>query len=96
MVILVNVTRKLKKIIESFRDWGRDCWCAPGKDNTCGKRFNWQLGSLPYGYDHKYIYSHCGYNLKITDIQAACGQLSGTVNNLAKKSLGQTLKKTLN
>jgi CDP-4-dehydro-6-deoxyglucose reductase, E1 len=63
---------ELKKIIESFRDWGRDCYCAPGKDNTCGKRFGWQLGSLPYGYDHKYTYSHLGYNLKITDMQAAC------------------------
>lgn len=64
---------KLKKIIESFRDWGRDCYCQPGKDNTCGKRFNWQLGDLPQGYDHKYTYSHMGFNLKITDIQAACG-----------------------
>jgi CDP-6-deoxy-D-xylo-4-hexulose-3-dehydrase len=64
---------KLKKIIESFRDWGRDCWCASGKDNTCGKRFDWQLGDLPQGYDHKYIYSHLGYNLKITDMQAALG-----------------------
>lgn len=64
---------KLKKIIESFRDWGRDCYCHPGKDNTCGKRFSWKLGELPEGYDHKYTYSHLGYNLKITDIQAACG-----------------------
>ena len=64
---------ELKKIIVSFRDWGRDCWCAPGKDNTCGKRFSWQLGKLPYGYDHKYIYSHIGYNLKVTDMQAAIG-----------------------
>lgn len=63
---------ELKKIIESFRDWGRDCYCAPGCDNTCGKRFGWQLGSLPAGYDHKYTYSHLGYNLKITDMQAAC------------------------
>lgn len=63
---------ELKKIIESFRDWGRDCYCPPGKDNTCGKRFGWQLGSLPFGYDHKYTYSHLGYNLKITDMQAAC------------------------
>jgi CDP-6-deoxy-D-xylo-4-hexulose-3-dehydrase len=62
-----------KKIVESFRDWGRDCWCEPGKDNTCGKRFGWQLGSLPEGYDHKYIYSHVGYNLKATDLQAALG-----------------------
>lgn len=64
---------KLKRAIESFRDWGRDCFCAPGKNNTCGKRFEWQLGDLPYGYDHKYIYSHVGYNLKITDMQAAVG-----------------------
>ena len=64
---------KLKKIIESFRDWGRDCWCAPGKENTCGKRFVWQLGDLPHGYDHKYTYSHIGYNLKVTDMQAAIG-----------------------
>lgn len=64
--------RELKQITESFRDWGRDCYCAPGKDNTCGKRFCWKLGSLPEGYDHKYTYSHLGYNLKITDMQAAC------------------------
>ena len=64
---------KLKRIAESFRDWGRDCYCEPGKDNTCNKRFDWQLGDLPYGYDHKYTYSHMGYNLKITDMQAACG-----------------------
>lgn len=63
----------LKTIMESFRDWGRDCWCAAGKDNTCGKRFKWKLGELPYGYDHKYIYSHFGYNLKATDLQAAIG-----------------------
>lgn len=63
---------ELKTIAESFRDWGRDCYCAPGKDNTCGKRFCWQLGELPEGYDHKYTYSHLGYNLKITDMQAAC------------------------
>jgi CDP-6-deoxy-D-xylo-4-hexulose-3-dehydrase len=63
----------LRKIAESFRDWGRDCWCAPGKDNTCGKRFGWQLGDLPHGYDHKYTYSHIGYNLKLTDMQAAVG-----------------------
>lgn len=63
---------KLKPIIESFRDWGRDCYCAPGKDNTCSKRFDWQLGELPLGYDHKYTYSHLGYNLKISDMQAAC------------------------
>ena len=64
---------QLKKILESFRDWGRDCYCEPGKDNTCGKRFDSQLGELPYGYDHKYTYSHMGFNLKITDMQAACG-----------------------
>src|SRR5450830_569696 len=64
---------ELKQIAESFRDWGRDCYCQPGKDNTCGKRFCQQLGTLPYGYDHKYTYSHLGYNLKITDMQAACG-----------------------
>lgn len=63
---------ELKIIAESFRDWGRDCYCPPGKDNTCGKRFCWKLGDLPEGYDHKYIYSHLGYNLKITDMQAAC------------------------
>jgi CDP-6-deoxy-D-xylo-4-hexulose-3-dehydrase len=63
----------LKKLAESFRDWGRDCWCEPGCDNTCGKRFEWQLGGLPYGYDHKYTYSHLGYNLKVTDMQAAVG-----------------------
>jgi CDP-6-deoxy-D-xylo-4-hexulose-3-dehydrase len=64
---------ELKAIAESFRDWGRDCYCQPGKDNTCGKRFCWKLGDLPQGYDHKYTYSHLGYNLKITDMQAACG-----------------------
>jgi len=63
----------LKTIVESLRDWGRDCWCDPGKDNTCGKRFDWQLGGLPCGYDHKYTYSHIGYNLKATDMQAAVG-----------------------
>jgi CDP-6-deoxy-D-xylo-4-hexulose-3-dehydrase len=64
---------RLKRIAESFRDWGRDCWCASGKDNTCNKRFDWQLGQLPRGYDHKYIYSHLGYNLKPLDVQAAIG-----------------------
>jgi CDP-6-deoxy-D-xylo-4-hexulose-3-dehydrase len=64
---------RLKTLVESFRDWGRDCWCDPGKDNTCGKRFGWQLGKLPCGYDHKYTYSHIGYNLKVTDMQAAVG-----------------------
>ena len=63
----------MKRILESVRDWGRDCWCKPGVDNTCKKRFGWQLGDLPFGYDHKYTYSHIGYNLKITDMQAAVG-----------------------
>ncbi|MEV6446314.1 lipopolysaccharide biosynthesis protein RfbH [Amycolatopsis sp. NPDC051716] len=63
----------MARIVESLRDWGRDCWCEPGKSNTCFKRFEWQLGSLPAGYDHKYIYSHIGYNLKTTDLQAALG-----------------------
>ena len=64
---------ELKMIVESFRDWGRDCYCQPGKDNTCGKRFCQKLGDMPFGYDHKYTYSHLGYNLKISDMQAACG-----------------------
>ncbi len=63
----------LKTLVDSFRDWGRDCWCDPGKENTCGKRFDWQLGGLPHGYDHKYTYSHIGYNMKLTDMQAAVG-----------------------
>jgi CDP-6-deoxy-D-xylo-4-hexulose-3-dehydrase len=70
--VVVN-NPELVKIAESFRDWGRDCYCEPGKDNTCGCRFNQQLGSLPYGYDHKYTYSHIGFNLKVTDMQAAIG-----------------------
>ena len=70
--VLVNKA-SVKKIVESLRDWGRDCWCPPGVDNTCGRRFDWQLGELPYGYDHKYVYSHVGYNLKMTDMQAAVG-----------------------
>jgi CDP-6-deoxy-D-xylo-4-hexulose-3-dehydrase len=70
--VLMN-SPKLKKIAESFRDWGRDCWCDPGKDDTCGKRYGWQLGGLPFGYDHKYTYSRIGYNLKLTDMQAAVG-----------------------
>ena len=70
-VLINNI--KLKMIAESFRDWGRDCYCEPGKDNTCNKRFCWQLGELPYGYDHKYSYSHIGFNLKVTDMQAAIG-----------------------
>lgn len=72
----------LSKIIKSYRDWGRDCYCDPGRDNTCGKRFEWKLGTLPEGYDHKYIYNHMGYNLKITDMQAACGL--GQLNKLEK------------
>ncbi|MHB1730876.1 MAG: lipopolysaccharide biosynthesis protein RfbH, partial [Leptospirillum sp.] len=89
---------KLSKILESFRDWGRDCYCPPGKDNTCGKRFAWQLGDLPEGYDHKYTYSHVGYNLKITDMQAAVGlaqldRLAGFIE--ARKSNFQYLKKRL-
>ena len=77
----------LQTLIESFRDWGRDCWCEPGKDNTCGKRFEWQLGSLPCGYDHKYTYSHIGYNLKATDMQAALGasQLTKLPNFIARR-----------
>ena len=71
--VLTNSGR-LKRIAESFRDWGRDCWCPAGKDNTCGKRFGWQLGQLPTGYDHKYVYSHLGYNLKPLDVQAAIGR----------------------
>ena len=76
----VNIVRsaKLKRIAESFRDWGRDCWCPSGKDNTCNKRYDWQLGELPAGYDHKYIYSHLGYNLKPLDIQAAIGRVQLT------------------
>ena len=78
---------ELKQIAESFRDWGRDCYCPPGKDNTCSKRFCWQLGNLPAGYDHKYTYSHLGYNLKITDMQAACGlaQLEQAQNFIEKR-----------
>ncbi len=70
--VLTN-KKSLVTLVESFRDWGRDCWCAPGKDNTCEKRFDWQLGELPHGYDHKYTYSHLGYNMKVTDMQAAIG-----------------------
>lgn len=70
---VLGTNTQLMTIAESFRDWGRDCYCAPGKDNTCQKRFCQQFGDLPFGYDHKYIYSHLGYNLKITDMQAACG-----------------------
>jgi CDP-6-deoxy-D-xylo-4-hexulose-3-dehydrase len=64
---------QLKRLVESFRDWGRDCWCPSGRDNTCSNRFGQQFGELPFGYDHKYVYSHFGYNLKVTDMQAAIG-----------------------
>ena len=87
----MNIVRdaKLKVIAESFRDWGRDCWCEPGKDNTCGKRFDQQFGTLPQGYDHKYVYSHIGYNLKVTDMQAAVGvaqlkKLDGFIEAMVK------------
>jgi CDP-6-deoxy-D-xylo-4-hexulose-3-dehydrase len=70
--VIVNQAR-YQRIVRSVRDWGRDCWCAPGENNTCGKRFGWQLGDLPAGYDHKYVYSHIGLNLKPTDLQAAIG-----------------------
>ena len=70
--VLIN-NASLKKLAESLRDWGRDCWCEPGKENTCGKRFDWQFGELPHGYDHKYTYGHIGFNLKVTDMQAAIG-----------------------
>jgi len=72
--VSVRDNAKLRILVESFRDWGRDCWCASGKDNTCGRRFGWKLGDLPEGYDHKYIYSHLGYNLKPLDPQAAIGR----------------------
>ena len=86
---------RLKRVIESFRDWGRDCWCQPGQDNTCGKRFGRKLGTLPHGYDHKYTYSHVGYNLKITDMQAAVGlaqlgQLDGFVAARNANFIGMT------
>jgi CDP-4-dehydro-6-deoxyglucose reductase, E1 len=87
---------KLKKIIESVRDWGRDCWCPPGKDNTCNKRFGWQLGDLPEGYDHKYTYSHLGYNLKISDMQAACAlaQMDRLEDFIAKRRANFNYLKT--
>ena len=83
---------KIKRSIESFRDWGRDCFCAPGVNNTCGKRFEWKLGDLPEGFDHKYIYSHVGYNLKLTDMQTAVGlaqleKLDSFVNDRRKNFL---------
>lgn len=79
---------RLARITESFRDWGRDCYCKPGCDNTCGKRFDWELGDLPKGYDHKYIYSHIGYNLKVSDMQAAvgCSQLDKLEGFVAKRN----------
>lgn len=70
---ILSGSSQLKRVAESMRDWGRDCWCEPGRDNTCGKRFGWQIGDLPCGYDHKYIYSNIGYNVKATDMQAALG-----------------------
>ena len=87
---------ELKLIAESFRDWGRDCYCAPGKDNTCSKRFCWKLGNLPEGYDHKYTYSHLGYNLKITDMQAACGvaQLQRAAEFVQKRKVNFEFIKT--
>lgn len=88
----------LKRIVKSFRDWGRDCWCPTGRDNTCGKRFDWKLGNLPKGYDHKYIYSHLGYNLKPTDIQAAIGlaQLKKLDNfTLARRKNWDFLRRSL-
>ena len=90
---------RIKRIAESFRDWGRDCYCEPGAENTCKKRFEWQFGKLPYGYDHKYIYSHIGFNMKITDMQAACGlgQLTNLENFIEKRKKNVFfLKKKLN
>ncbi len=91
---------RIKRVAESFRDWGRDCYCEPGKENTCNKRFEWKLGKLPFGYDHKYIYSHLGYNMKITDMQAACGlgqleRLEGFIEK-RKKNLDFLKKRLLN
>jgi CDP-6-deoxy-D-xylo-4-hexulose-3-dehydrase len=88
----------LKRLVESFRDWGRDCWCASGRDNTCGNRFTQQFGELPYGYDHKYVYSHFGYNLKVTDMQAAigCAQLEKVPDfTAARKRNWQILRDNL-
>jgi CDP-6-deoxy-D-xylo-4-hexulose-3-dehydrase len=95
--VLIN-NPKLTRLVESFRDWGRDCWCQPGKDNTCGKRFCWKFENLPEGYDHKYVFTHAGYNLKITDVQAACGlaQLSQLPKFLeARKENNAYLKERL-
>ncbi|MDO8527715.1 MAG: lipopolysaccharide biosynthesis protein RfbH [Deltaproteobacteria bacterium] len=97
---VVTKDAALKKIVESFRNWGRDCWCDPGRDNTCGKRFGWQFGDLPEGYDHKFVFTHIGYNLKLTDMQAAIGvaqlkKLPGFVEKRKKnwKALSEGLKK---
>jgi CDP-6-deoxy-D-xylo-4-hexulose-3-dehydrase len=90
--------QELKKLVESFRDWGRDCWCHSGRDNTCGNRFNRKFGKLPYGYDHKYVYSHFGYNLKVTDLQAAigCAQLEKLPSFIeARKRNWQLLRRGL-
>ncbi len=85
--VLTN-RKSLNRLIESYRDWGRDCWCAPGKDNTCEKRYDWQLGDLPYGYDHKFTYTHLAYNLKATDMQAAigCSQLDKVDEFIARRN----------
>jgi CDP-6-deoxy-D-xylo-4-hexulose-3-dehydrase len=82
--------------VESLRDWGRDCWCPPGRDNTCGHRFDRQFGTLPFGYDHKYVYSHFGYNLKVTDMQAAigCAQLEKLASFTARRKENYTLLRT--
>jgi CDP-6-deoxy-D-xylo-4-hexulose-3-dehydrase len=94
--VIIN-NAELKKIVESFRDWGRDCWCAPGKDNTCGKRYGWQLGQLPLGYDHKYTYSHIGFNLKVTDMQAAIGlsQLTKADSFIAARKKNHAILKAM-
>ena len=87
---------QLARIARSLRDWGRDCYCSGGENNTCGKRFSQQFGTLPYGYDHKYVYSHIGYNLKVTDIQAAigCAQLAqaGRLHRRAPPQLGRSAR----